>query len=659
MILRRQVLKDLGVSNFMCLPYRNMHHSPRQGKIIDAPSGSFNTAENSSETATLPPQRSIYPPIKFRALSQQRSSPFQKKVAVVEPPSACEENGAQSMVSSSLFQHATDTEKGSASSSKVEQDNRNRIEDVDAMPQMAGLNEVQVFLEQVDLQTENLNFERNQKIPFPEHPDALVPQFRRIKKHKKQEILALSPEDDRPQFPRRDIFLQPPPSPTHPWVGEHTPIGEHIVHGDGQINIVGNGEVGFENGESDGAVYDKDQIDARRRWRGLQHHSVINCALPNLNSSVKADVVVKHSFSLTGRGVFATKLIQKGETILITANTSKSVGVKGELERLEEMCIHTLTLGLEDLREGDHAYVDFVHNWVLTGQPSSLMEHWPQESTDRVISAIGGLERLYSLELHPIHIARMAAIMDLNSFLVESSHAQRKGMAYFPEAGFFNHSCVPNASYEILPEHAFEESDYGFDEAKKEEQCINSSFDEGNTNVVPTKDKNIALTPSAQKRAKELLSAITAGEGNELTEIGAPEYLFCCRAEKDIAAGEEILISYIPQEWSFDNRQYVLHDRYRFYCKCPRCSPTIESQYARIPRLLVVLVVFSICLQLLLFRLHNRATNSLDDEGNFKDEESKRLGLFELLEKEQIEEANNYFGSERLPSHIRDDYSRK
>lgn len=605
------------------------------------------------------PQRAMFTPFKLRASSMRRHA-APTATATVESQHVDELLKEESPFA---MQKISPSESGgSLSSSEEAQMARHaseRIDDVNAPSNMTGLNEVQVFLEQVEQQTEMARFQRNQSIPYPEHPDKLVPEFRRIKRHQKQEILEPSATEDRPRFTRRDIFVSPPPSPQHPWVGPHTPIGEHIVHGDGQLNIVGTGDVGFEDGLKDGAAYDKDSQEARKSWRGLKHRSVIHCALPRLNASVYHDVIVKHSFSLTGRGVFATKAIPKGETIMICGSTSRSLGVKGETERLEEMCIHILRKALE---EEDKEFLDFLHDWILTGQPSSLLEHWPKASTERVIEAIGGLEKLYSLELHPIHISRMAAIMDLNSFLVESAYAERKGMAYFPEAGFFNHSCVPNASYEIMPEQAFQDSDYCVDELAKQEREEDAAVESASKALVETTGSGEkALSPSAQKRAHDRLVALTSGKGNELTEAEAPEYLFCCRAERDIAPGEEILIAYVPPEWSFDNRQYVLHDRYHFYCKCPRCAPTIESQYARIPRLLVVLVVISVSLQLFLIRLRNRAANRFDDEGNFVNDESasQRMGLFEVLQKEQIDESNSYPGMERLPSHIRDDYSRK
>lgn len=579
------------------------------------------------------PLRSMDIPVKFRA--QSRTSKPKPTVTIMEEDIA------------EVTETSLTAPPRIAGDPLLKRHAGSRIEDVDAPDDISALNEVQVFLEHVDLQTEQARYDRNQAIPFPRHPDEDAPEFRRIKRHQKQVVVSLSEKDDRPVFVRRDAFVPLPPSPTHPWVGKHTPIGPHIVHGDGQLNIVGTGEVGFEDLKMDSRDLDRETREARRQWRGLQFRSVVQCSLPQFNATIPSDLVVKHSFSLTGRGVFATKPIRKGETILISKSTARSVGVKGETERLEEMVVHVLNEALT--KKGE--YLRYLHDWVLTGQPSSLLEHWPVAATNRVIETIGGVEKLDELELHPLHISRMAAIMDLNSFLLESSYAERKGMSYFPEAGFFNHSCIPNATYEIVPEHTFEESDYYVDEMQRDEEA-----QEGQDSLIPSE-----VATQSKERAERRLASLLSGSGRELTECGAPQYLFCCRAEKDIEAGEEILISYVPAEWSFDNRQYVLHDRYRFYCKCPRCSPTIDSQYARVPRLLVVLVVCSIALQLLLIRMRNRAGEAFDDQGNFKDPDpgKNRMGLFELLEKEKIEQANTYPGMERLPAFITDDYVKK
>lgn len=725
-------------------------------KVGEEPFFSFHDTRStprSRETLSSPPvflmeQRSLHAPLKFRARSSSffsqlapfpsrsdgsghhHSQPGQatNKVEVMEVSRTAEHSSVSSCSIDGEAKHETrinpnDTSLGSSSYSlgtsleEVKRETipssgenysfslyaKNRIQDVSAPTDTTEMNEVEVFLEHVELQTEASRFERNQQIPYPDHPETLIPAFRRVKRHEKQEVIALSPTDDRPVFTRRDFFVQSPPSPPHPWVGPHTPTGEHIIHGDGQLKVVGTGEVGFEDSTSDGAAYDHASREARKQWKGLKHHSVLQLSLPVLNSiAMNPDMRVKHSFSLTGRGVFATKPIAKGETIMIVASTVRNVGVKGEITRLEEMCTFILQRALqlqdeEGVQEKEREeYLVFLHDWILSGQPSPLLEHWPKAVTERVIASIGGIENLYRLELHPIHIARMAAIIDLNSFLVESSYAERKGMSYFPEAGFLNHSCAPNATYEIMPAHMFEGSDYSVDEEarwEREEQLkIEAEVDEivqkenfqkksmkenssteanspplsGVVVVRPTTPEN-RLSASAQTRARARELMLVSGKGNELTENGAPEYLFCCRAEKDIAAGEEILISYVPQEWSFDNRQYVLHDRYRFYCKCPRCAPTIDSKYSRVPQLVVLLVFFSIALQLLIVRMRNNADRGrVDDyDGHSPEDEehekssSKRMGLFEILKNEEAEEINSYAGMERLPSHIRDDYIKK
>ncbi|CAD2214611.1 hypothetical protein AGDE_09817 [Angomonas deanei] len=265
---------------------------------------------------------------------------------------------------------------------------------------------------------------------------------------------------------------------------------------------------------------------------------------------------------------------------MIVESTAQNVGAKGEFRRLEEMVVEILREVLDEEDPGRReGALDYLHHWILTGQPSSLLEHWPKQSTDRVIAAIGGEAQLLHLELHPIHIARLAAILDLNSFLVESYYANRKGMAYFPEAGYLNHSCEPNCDYEIMPAHVFPESDYYLDE-----------FVERDRRREEGEEKDVVTTEGEK-------DVVTSYGDTPLTEEDAPRYLFCCRANQDIKSGEQILIAYVPPTWTFDQRQEVLHDRYRFWCKCPKCSPTLDSRYGKGARFLMALLALAIVLQ--------------------------------------------------------------
>lgn len=626
--------------------------------------------------------RTLYPQIRVRAETQVRRAPVKDAAArptvFADPPAAeVEDEPPQLMGSSPAPEHQRQHEAGTKAEDAVA---TTAAPETDALQEEAPaveLNEVQSFLEEVQRQVDQSRWERNQAIPYPTHPDHLVPAFRRLRRHTPMKVVV--PDPDYPTFTPQDHYAPLPKPATHPWV-KSAPIGPHITHGDGQIGVIGTGEVGFD--ESPVAE------PLPRDWRGLQHRSVVRHCLPQKNGKVRQDVVVKHSFALTGRGIFATRPIHRGETIMIVQSTAQSVGVKGEIRRLEEMIVDILV----SCYEGDDEMRAFLHEWILTGQPSSLLEYWPQEATTRVIKAIGGEDVLASLELHPIHIARLGAILDLNSFLVESFFAERKGMAYFPEAALLNHSCDPNASYEVMPEHVFRESDYFLDEAEErdggagkatteaadEEEGEEDAASVGAASSSPpaatsSKEQKVSrdddqqggvsehaaahpqplpstspFTTSSEKKRDEgdgqaegtvaqpapeptpspggdRKDTAANGRGRDpaqpdavvvgtetrnvahfgdtrtaypdLTEASAPTYLFCCRATRDIAPGEEVLISYVPAEWSFENRQYVLHDRYRFWCKCPRCSPTLESKYARVPRLLVFLIIFSVLLQ--------------------------------------------------------------
>lgn len=530
--------------------------------------------------------------------------------------------------------------------------------------------DVERFIEEALLQEQRLTLEENQSIPIPKHPDDLVPEFRRFKRHAKH--IVVIPDPDYPTFERKDQFVALPPSKMHPWV-EDTVRGPHIVHGDGQLGMIGSGEVGF----------DADHVSQAlpKGWRGLEHRSIIGRSLPDANGNIlNGDTVVKHSLSLTGRGVFATKQVKEGDIIMVVANTAQSLGLSGEQRRLVNMSVDILRAAYEG-KEEDR---EFLFNWIFTGQLSSLVEKWPERLTNEVIEKIGGREILDALELHPSHIARLAAVIDMNSFVVESSFDERRGMAYWPEAGFLNHSCDPNATYEIVPDHMFKESDYfvgpsadgQFDESVDELDNAGTSPGVGGGHQSPTAKKNedapgndpakecstphkddtssatssdtddvspshsaaAAAPPIPPSTGNEISTSSHSNDGDDvelykdvdLTAKGAPGYLFCVKATKDIAVGEEILISYVPTEWNFDARQYVLHDRYRFRCKCPRCAPTIDSKYAAVPRFMLFTLVFLLTIQLWLVREKQRLM--LQDGMPVEGELPRRKGLRYAIE---------------------------
>ncbi|KAK7194681.1 hypothetical protein NESM_000387100 [Novymonas esmeraldas] len=616
------------------------------------------------------PYRSLYPRVQLRATTQER--PYRRRGFVAFADTDVDEAAQQVSLSDgspqaspALAAEAGDASTGVAAAPQQHQPANAPASLVaqapdgahDQLTSVEDGNEVQQFLDEVQRQVDVARHARNQAIPFPQKPEANSVEFRRIKRHTKMKVEVADP--DFPTFARKDHAMQLPPPQEHPWVRKNTPIGPFITHGDGQIHQTGGtGQVDF----------DDRTVDERlpRSYRGLQHRSTLQRQLPQDNGRVLQDAVIKHSFTLTGRGLFATRRIEKGDTIMIVQSTARNVGVKGELQRLEEMCADVLIA----CRDGDARARDYLHDWILTGQPSSLLEHWPAASTSRVLDAIGGEDVLDALELHPIHIARLAAIIDLNSFLVESSFSERKGMAYFPEAAFLNHSCVPNATYDVLPEHAFRDTDYYLDEAARGTAAEVAEVGEEDGRVArPASDATPdAVVPHADAMRGERNVAHFGSDGRldaypDLTEADAPVYLFCCRAEKDIEAGEEILISYVPPQWSFDNRQYVLHDRYRFWCKCPKCAPVLEKKYSRVPKMVVIMVMVSILLQMVVFRQRD-LKNAVDEEyerlADMSDEErleelrargidveelttdavkrrkQRRAGLFEMMEEERL-----------------------
>ncbi|CAJ1992881.1 hypothetical protein conserved [Leishmania donovani] len=646
------------------------------------PSGSATDQHRGADA----PYRSLYPQVKLRATTQER--PYKRRgfVAFEEAETGVEQRPRLEDGSAQVIAHLpTAAETGGAAilpghrRSNAQTSLATQEGGCGQLSDAAEGNEAQQFLDEVQRQVDVARHARNQAIPFPQKPEANSPAFRRIKRHAKMKIEV--PDPDYPTFARKDKVMQLPPPHEHPWVRKNTPIGPFIVHGDGQIHQTGGtGQVDFD----DSSVNEK----LPQSYRGLQHRSTLQRQLPQDNGRVLQEAVIKHSFTLTGRGLFATRRIAKGETIMIVQSTARNVGVKGELQRLEEMCTDILIA----CRDGDARACDYLHDWILTGQPSSLLEHWPAASTSRVMDAIGGADVLRALELHPIHIARMAAIIDLNSFLVESSFSERKGMAYFPEAGFLNHSCAPNATYDIMPEHVFRETDYYLDEATRataaesgEEEDVQGTVmaadDAGTSSTAAPCPARAAQPPAAVGyiSSSQVLVCDGVPEGQrhvalfgredrlaaypDLTEADAPVYLFCCRAEKEIEAGEEIVISYVPPQWSFDNRQYVLHDRYRFWCKCPKCSPVLDKKYARVPKMIVAMVLVSIVLQIMVFRqrsLKNAVDKDYEQLAAMSEEErleelrargidveaitadaverrkQRRVGLFEMLEEDRL-----------------------
>lgn len=632
------------------------------------------------------PHRSLHPRVKLRATTQER--PYKRRgfVAFEEAETGDEQRPPLEDGSAQVIAHfPTAAETGGAAilpghpRSHAQTSLATQEGGCGQLSDAVEGNEVQQFLDEVQRQVDVARHARNEAIPFPQKPEANSPSFRRIKWHAKMKIEV--PDPDYPTFARKDQVMQLPPAQEHPWVRKNTPIGPFIVHGDGQIHQTGGtGQVDFD----DSSVNEK----LPQSYRGLQHRSTLQRQLPQDNGRVLQEAVIKHSFTLTGRGVFATRRIAKGETIMIVQSTARNVGVKGELQRLEEMCTDILIA----CRDGDTRACDYLHDWILTGQPSSLLEHWPTASTSRVMDAIGGADVLRALELHPIHIARMAAIIDLNSFLVESSFSERKGMAYFPEAGFLNHSCAPNATYNIMPVHVFRDTDYYLDEATRvtaaesgEEEDVQGTAmaadDAGTSSTAATCPARAAQRPAEVGNVSSSQVSVRDGvpQGQrhvaffgredrlaaypDLTEADAPVYLFCCRAEKKIEAGEEIVISYVPPQWSFDNRQYVLHDRYRFWCKCPKCSPVLDKKYARVPKMIVAMVLVSIVLQIMVFRqrsLKNAVDKGYEQLAAMSEEErleelracgidveeitanaverrkQRRVGLFEMLEEDRL-----------------------
>lgn len=487
----------------------------------------------------------------------------------------------------------------------------------------------------------------NQLLKTPLHPDELIPAY--VKMRRSAKLVRFKEENPDDLVAVDNYIALPKPGP-HPWI-EGQPIGDYadIVHGDGQLGRVGTGEVGFDN----------ERREYPKEWKGLQPRFLTGLKIPERNGAVSQDMVVKHAFERTGRGLFATADIKKGDTIMAVRSSSVSLGYLPQTERLLDM--------MKELLEKYHAQcatspdeLEYLHTWIMQGQQSSLVENWKYEHTERLLGRLRqGRKTLDDLQLHPHHIARLAAIVDMNSFVVEGYYNEDRGKGYFPEAGYFNHSCCPNADYDILDEESFKISDFNDEflaarekwnqkQAQQNQEGdaanvrkLQDSSDTTRNTRGSSRSENLRNTVGASMLLQEQqqqqqvdpspspLSSSSPGRGRTPTktslayyeeELDAQEdaarepvsssYLFCCKASRDIAAGEEILIAYVPPEWRHDNRQFVLHERYKFWCRCEACAPTIETMSKSFPRTMLGICVVFFLLNSWVYLLRDDATRS-------------------------------------------------
>lgn len=531
--------------------------------------------------------------------------------------------------------------------------------------------------------------EEEAELQAPIHPDQLQPAF--VKVARSAKLVRFKADETADDLVRIDHYPGLPPMTEHPWIPGQ-PIGDFadIVHGDGQIGVVGTGEVGFDN----------ERREYPRQWRGLRPRFLAGMRIPQSNGIVSESLVVKYSLDRTGRGVFATKDIKKGELMMCVRSSAVSLGYVPRIERLIEMMRDVLLRVYDAVKEEErewlanggrfaagadgkprlrgHAEMERLHTWILQGQQSSLVEQWSAEHTEKLIRKIGGREVLDTLEMHPLHIARLAAVLDMNSFIVEGFYNDDRGRGYWPEAGLLNHSCCPNADYEIMDEEHFKISDFNpefvaaRDKYEREMEAQMMMEKKAHQQQQPQQSSADAATTPEEKKEEDLNAALRQGlaenvvvgssgsneaasgaggaaeaqtdsNGGEETlmrkmerqaegeaqksnaakrqvalyeddadqqqqqqasgKIGheyydpSGSYLFVCRAAKDIAAGEEVLIAYVPPEWRYDNRQHVLYERYKFWCRCEKCAPSVESFTKLYPRAAFFMVIFFIFLQ--------------------------------------------------------------
>lgn len=526
----------------------------------------------------------------------------------------------------------------------------------------------------------------------PRRPDTLVPEFRRVKRtHQLVRVAQMNPDI----VQQKESLAQLPPAKPHPWV-RHQPLGPNVVHGDGQIGVVGSGEVGFVEGAAWERPYPKD-------WRGLNHIPITGLTPPNDNGYVTASVTVRHSFQLTGRGLFANRDVKKGEPIMIVRSSAFNNGWNSITGRLMEMMRDVVLRAYH----GGEAELHFVHHWILQGQMTSRVEYWPQDLTNQFILMIGGIHILDALEMHQHHVPRLACIIEMNSLVVESPFDAERGQAYFPEAGYLNHSCASNCDYEVLALEPFRRSSYAdtlkdivgkrsgqssesahgverggptFDDAgimaaaasggrsstaataagedphtmnaaqfEQQRSAASSGFEEPPAVTTEWRsscgDASCRGCPADTTASSSVAMAVPGGKieglqqvpaaGTSVVRSGLPPgdhppasfgpYFFCMTANRDIKQGEELLISYVPPEWHLEDRQFVLLDRYRFRCKCPKCAPTFDARYKYTARFGIGIIIFYCVLQLVLYR-SRYDTRGRDDDN--EDEPLKYKDIF-------------------------------
>lgn len=410
----------------------------------------------------------------------------------------------------------------------------------------------------------------NAAIPDPTHPKGLVPAFERVKKNAK--LVRFDDEFKFLEEERRDFFIRLPIPKPHPWV-EGQPMGRFILHGDGQRRIQGSGEVGFGP-----------QAQLPRKWRGLNLCNNNGLVPPQLDGYVSQTVVVKPSIKQCGRGLFATKPIKKGELIMISPSMVSSVGQAALVDRLVQMTSKLL------LRVKAHPELKpYFFDWILTGQPSAKLEHFSNTAVQEVVQQIGGQGTLDELEITELHIPRIAAVIDMNNFLVESFYAEQRGCGYWPVAGFLNHSCEPNCDYDIIPTSSYPTSHWCTgSSAEDREKPVNSAATANSGSVVST----------------QLMIAEETPESSLVDPYG--KYLFCCKANRDLLEGEELLISYVPTHWRFADRQFVLFERYHFKCHCAKCAPTLDWRHRGIFYFAVFMGLFYLTLQLIVINVRGK-----------------------------------------------------
>lgn len=127
-----------------------------------------------------------------------------------------------------------------------------------------------------------------------------------------------------------------------------------------------------------------------------------------------------------------------------------------------------------------------------------------------------------------------------------------------------------------------------FKRPKDRRELLKEVMDHNSSGVGPLDDNSTFGVFSQRSGARALFPMVAAlnhscdpnvmmhqAEPIEFSANQPPRYVICAR--KNIAAGEELLVSYVPITWHKHIRQKALQDRWHFVCTCSRCTAEYDD----------------------------------------------------------------------------------